>query len=501
MKVRSLVFLLALLLAAVLWPNRELTARTYYTPPVCEAFNLAKAVFIGRVVNASQKREYVYDDDTNEPSVVCSLEVACEVIEAFSGAPGRTMNVWESGAETCEGLDFTLGEVYLVYAYEEEDKKLWAGLRTRSLKPYSINAPDAQWNKEYQRQWQKEHEEELEFLRSLSRKTLSGERIYGAARSSKTILGKNDKGRDETLAGVTIKIESERQSIEVKTDSNGKFEIHGLEPGIYKVTAESLAGYVPFRFFKWRDDSKSWNKELSLRECGCAQLIFMFDPSPSTQVDGRVFDAEGKPLAGVEISLISEKWREEKEIKDDDIKSFQTRDGKTDADGKYKIEKVDPGRYLLGVSVNRPTPQSPYPRIFYPDVSDIKQAEVITVEPERKTGPFDLRLTQTLEKRTIQGIVLWPDDTPVVGANISLSHPGERLRIGYEATTDERGRFTLEGLRDYEYELQVYWRNKDEKAAEWINKSPLGWTSASSEAEKLKVTEDVKDLKIVLSKQ
>ncbi|MCI0392908.1 MAG: carboxypeptidase-like regulatory domain-containing protein [Acidobacteria bacterium] len=502
MKVRSLVFLLALLLTVVLWPNPELTASTYYNPPVCEAFNLAKAVFIGRVVTANQKREYVYDDDTDEPSVACSLEVVFEVIEPFSGALGRTMNVWESGGETCEGVDFTLGEVYLVYAYEEdEDKKLWAGLRTRSLKPISISASDAQWKKESRLELQKEYDEEFEFLRSVSRKTQSGARIYGAARSFQRLLGKNDKGRDDTLTGVMIKIESERQSLEVKTDSDGKFDVLGLEPGIYKVTAVSPEGFVPFRFFQWRDHPKSWNKEFSLRDCGCAQLIFMFDLSPSTQVDGRVVDAEGKPLAGVEISLISEKWREEKEIKDDDIKSFQTRSAKTDGEGKYKIIKVEPGRYLLGVNVTRPTPQSPHQRIFYPDVSDIKQAEVITVEPGKTTGLFDLRLTHTLEKCTIQGIVVWPDDTPVVGANISLRHPEEGVRRGYEATTDDQGRFALKELKDYEYEIQVYWRNNDEKASDEINKSPLEWRSATSEAEKLKVTDNVKDLKIVLSKQ
>src|SRR5215813_1014765 len=132
MKARSWGFLSTLLLTVVLWPDQELTASTYYTPPVCEAFNLAKAVFIGRVVNASLKREYVYGDEGDEPSVSCSNELVFDVIESFSGASGRLITVWESGHETCEGLDLTPGEVYLVYAYEDEDeggdKRLWAGV-------------------------------------------------------------------------------------------------------------------------------------------------------------------------------------------------------------------------------------------------------------------------------------------------------------------------------------------------------------------------------------
>jgi hypothetical protein len=91
-----------------------------------------------------------------------------------------------------------------------------------------------------------------------------------------------------------------------------------------------------------------------------------------------------------------------------------------------------------------------------------------------------------LDKHTIRGIVAWPHDTPVVGAQISLRHPGERLRRGQNVTTDEQGRFTLEGLKGYEYEIHVYWRDNE---------------SVTSEVEKLNVIGDIKDLKIMLSKQ
>jgi hypothetical protein len=488
MKIRSRVFLLTFFLIAVLWPDRKLTATSFYTPPVCEAFNLAKAVFIGRVVNASQKREYVYDDEADEPSVACSLEQVFEVIESFSGTPGRLMIVWESGGETCEGVESTPGEVYLVYAYGGEDEKLWVGARTRLLKQDSINASDGQWKQEYQSKLQKEYDEEIGFLRSASRKILGGARIYGSARSSQRILDRNVRGVNSSLAGVAIKIENDRRSLQVKTDSDGNFDVQGLEPGIYRVTAVAPEGYVPVRSMRWSDYSKSWDKELSLRDCGCVQLIFELEPP--AQVNGRVLDAEGKPLAGVEMSLISEKWQEEEEIKDGNVKSFQTLNGATGSDGKYKIERVAPGRYLLGVNVIRPTPQSPYPRIFYPGVSDIKQAEVITVEPMKSAGPFDLRLTRKLDKHTIRGIVVWPDDTPVIGAKISLLPADDWLRRwsrrGYEATTDEQGRFNIDGLKDYEYKIQVYWGDDE---------------LDRSEEEELKVTGDVKDLKIVLSKR
>jgi hypothetical protein len=41
----------------------------------------------------------------------------------------------------------------------------------------------------------------------------------------------------------------------------------------------------------------------------------------------------------------------------------------------------------------------------------------------------------------------------------------------------------------------------NEKAPDEIDKAPLRWRSATSEVERLKVTGNVKDLKMVLSKQ
>lgn len=150
MKARSLVFLSTLLLILVLLPNPKVTATTYYSPPPCVAFNEAKAVFIGKVINATQKREFVYG---NEPTVSCSSELAFEVIEPFSGTPERLMNVWYRGGATCEGMGPKLGEIYLVYAHEDEDKKLWVGVRTRPLKPALIHEAVYQWSGKSPLRW------------------------------------------------------------------------------------------------------------------------------------------------------------------------------------------------------------------------------------------------------------------------------------------------------------------------------------------------------------
>src|SRR5262249_43879228 len=374
MKAPRLVLRLTLLVIVICVVSQESTACSCKTPPACEAFNLTKAVFIGRAIYASQKREDVYG---GKSYVAYFGEVVFEVIEPFSGVTSRHVSAWASGGGMCWDMSFYPGETYLVYAQEREDKKLWAGGcgRTRTLSPISIDSSDNPSYQQYRRDLQKEYDDELEFLRNVSRKTLSGSRIYGEARSSQRTLGKNDKGAGIPLAGVTIKIKSERQSLEVETGRDGKFNIEGLEPGDYQVTALSPEGYAS-------GDSRKLEQEFSLRDCGCGRATFSFDPS--SEVYGRVLDAEGKPVAGVEMNLTAEEWQDD-DIKDGVIKSFRTLHGETDKEGRYKIGRVDPGRYLLGVNITIPTPQSPYPRVFYPDVSDIKLAEIITIEPGKIT--------------------------------------------------------------------------------------------------------------------
>jgi hypothetical protein len=491
MKPRRRTFLLAFLVIVICGAGQESIACTCITRTACEAFNRAKAVFIGRAIHATQKREDVYDGKTY---VSYFGDVTFEVIEPFSEVTGRLMSVWATGDGMCVGMSFNLGSTYLVYADEGSDKKLWAHgcSRTRNLRPILVSTSDDLWFQEYQRNLEKEYNDELEFLRIVARRSLSGGRIFGEVSSRLTILGKDDRRWSAPLAGVTIKIETERQLFEVITNSDGKFDIQGLEPGSYKVTALPPESYTPSY-----PGNSIRGFEFSLRDCGCEKVNFFFDPS--SEVIGQVLDSEGNPIAGAVVNLISADWRES-EIKDGTIKSFQTKDGKSDSKGRYKIVRLTPGRYLLGVNVTRPDPKSPYPRTFYPNGSDIKDAEIITVELGQTAGPFDIRLSRKLETHTIQGMVVWSDDTPAVGARVVLRHPDELFNEVDSLRTDNQGRFTVKGLRDYKYEIIAYWY-EDEQASGKGKKSPFGWKSAKSEIEQLTLTGEIKSLKIPLLKQ
>ena len=103
MKAPGLVLQLTLLGIVICGVSQESTACSCKIPTVCEAFNRSTAVFIGRPIQASQKREDVYGGKTY---VACFGEVVFEVIEPFSGVTSRLVSVWASGGGMCGDMSF-----------------------------------------------------------------------------------------------------------------------------------------------------------------------------------------------------------------------------------------------------------------------------------------------------------------------------------------------------------------------------------------------------------
>jgi hypothetical protein len=272
------------------------------------------------------------------------------------------------------------------------------------------------------------------------------------------------------------------------TDDEGAFEIKGLKPGKYSVTITKPKGYL-------YADAESSEQIVSLKNCGCGLAGFRL--SLDSSIRGRALDSERKPIEGISVSLISAEWQDGPDA-DPEIESAPKREDVSGKNGEFKFDSVAPGRYLLVTNLFRLESKFPYPRTFYPQTTDIKKAAVITIDHDQNVGPFDLRLGNKIATQTIQGVVLWPDETPVEGASVRLTLPGD-FQSQEETDTDEEGHFSLKALKDRDYEIKAYWH--DDGVSGKVEKSPLGWKLANSEAERLTVTKDVKGLKLILTKR
>lgn len=117
----------------------------------------------------------------------------------------------------------------------------------------------------------------------------------------------------------------------VFTDEKGAYEIKGLPWGEYRVvaTASGFPSSEVWRFYLWRNSDRVLNIGLKFG------IIHGF---PQLKVSGKIKSINETPIQNVSVTLINA--FDETEIK-------QTR---TDKNGRYEIEFIQPGQYIIYVS-------------------------------------------------------------------------------------------------------------------------------------------------------
>ena len=331
------------------------------------------------------------------------------VEESFKGVSATEMTL-PALEGMCGGRSFVRGERYLVYARYSDSSGLFIGVCSPTKKL-------------------EEAESDLQFLRSLPAPGTGG-RLYGK-------VAVNVGGtKHSPLSGITVVVKGEmRQRIEMKTDSNGNFELNGLKPGKYIVNIVLPENYV-LRISYDKD------REVTIFDRGCTPCLFVVQADG--RLIGRLTDSAQRPaLANLTLVSIEQPKR--------------TFWGYSYEDGQFEIEGISPGRYILYIELNVSDKEEPY---FYPGVSDRSQATIIEIGMAEKLSGYDFQLPPKLQLRTVQGIIMYSDGRPACGVNIQLvfdegNNEGVYTVEGMDssAVTDALGHFTLYGYKGASYKI------------------------------------------------
>ena len=132
----------------------------------------------------------------------------------------------------------------------------------------------------------------------------------------------------------------------------------------------------------------------------------------------------------------------------------------TDEKGRFSVDAILPGRYVVGVNAQfGPQLSAPYATTWFPGVAR-QDARVVEIdEGERKTG-FTIVVTP-LAETTISGVVSLADGQPAAGANVTaapVDHKG--LYMG-SSTTDSSGAFEIRVLTGSSYLIRAGIRTAD----------------------------------------
>ncbi len=411
-------------------------------------YNRARVVFTGRTLGGTEKFSRAV-----EKSAAIKLEagnVRFAVEESFKGdISGKiAIRIDSMKGTSCGDYGLKRGEIYLVYAYagdDDEEKLLYSGVCTRTS---SVNS-------EYVK-------EDLKFLRNLPAPGTGGNLQGRIWVDSRKLTG----GGAESLAGIKVKISGENGDvINVETDRDGAFEVKKIKAGKYRVEPQLPENYYV------EDDFE----EVEVADRGTANVGF--EAYFNGAAAGRVADKNGTGYNSIFLHLVS--------VGDDADRReiYGHSDGEN---GDFSVKGVPPGEYLLYIEMQHKNFNGNY---YYPGTYKSENAAVIKIGLGGKAEGLNFTLPDEFQVKFIEGQVLRKDGKPAADVEVLLLCPQSSRPAGFavefsptQTQTDKDGKFKLEAFTG-----ETYWLEARGKNAEL------------SPSKKIVVTENLKDIKIVLS--
>jgi hypothetical protein len=329
-------------------------------------------------------------------------------------------------------------------------------------------------------------------------------KVRGKTRISGT-LGGGFTYPDIDIDGKKIKIIGPKKTYVTKTDKNGIFEIYDLPPGKYFVEPEIPAGWKIDPYWL-RYSQNVAGDDLGRPEMKSPrQVAVMLEPKQHASVDivltiensvrGRVLDPKGKGMYGVCVYMLrpgQDAWGPS---------------DCTDEKGRFDITQIPEGEYVLVANQDgKPSYREPFPRIFYPNVTERERAAVINIRPGEKITDLDIVIPKLEETVTITGVLQYSDRKPVVEkwVKFKVTTPDEKVDGDVNEKTDNAGRFTLTVLKGLTGELSAedwlmtgLYKNCP-KVDELIAKSEQNNVTVYSNVVKLTTEQDVYNVELIL---
>lgn len=359
------------LLAAALWAVGAVAAQAcdYSVPPPTELVKNAAMVFVGRVLSTGESTPR----RIGEP-------VRFSVVEAFQGVTKGATVLASAGGGGCAG-SFRVAESYLVFLQ-----------RTRAGELPSASLPSGTVTI-------REAPAVLRWLRNRTRPAWNIQLLGVVWDIDSAASGY----RRNPLPGVEMIVSGNGRTASATTDRDGIYQMGGLLPGEYEISASSPG----------RDIRP--NRMKVDRCCVFADIGAFVDG----HVGGAVRDAAGGSLDGIRVEIAAV-WPQ------GEVLPF--RDAITTGGGCFLFHGIPPGQYRVGVNVlTSPTVRQPYTTTFRP----------ISIAARQEMKGIDLTLPASLGGRSVSVRVVTPNGQGAAGARVSVGdEPGYTTPVEFRANED-----------------------------------------------------------------
>lgn len=441
---RSLLSCL-LLIPAFSIPARGCTCSDV-PPAKCAGLQADDVVFLG-TVTAVEDIAYAAPtppDAADQPAAPVDIVAArltryhFRIDERFAPANASALaeeiDIYSGGEDGDCGYRFKAGQQYVVFTHQGTDNRLFATIcsGTRLVSEAKALLPQ---------------------LRAMRNRTRVAS-VFGVLRRSEPPFLALPDDPDEPLPNISLRLRSHDDRFETSSNGDGVYTFYDVHAGEYNFSAR-----LPVRMELTHRSQTGGLAQFRIPNGACYE--FDVNALPTGHIRGSVLGPDGKPLPIASVELYRAGTYA------DSRPGFWGFQG---AQGVFDLDHVGAGEYVLVFNrANRADPNSPYPRAFYPGVSDLSDAQTIKLKDGQQLLKVNMTVKDGYPTHLLRVQVKWhgarpPGSVTVMakaddGQNPSAQKLGDSL---YQFTLLESTNYTLSAWEDLTPRRAVPGRGKED---------------------------------------